>query len=154
MTIPNFSSSESEGGAQLQVEQVQADRTAADPATVLGPQGWPGDSASYQLLFEDAPVGYMVLNRSGQIMRANHAAGAMLGLASGQLEGQQLTHWLHWQQHGQLEALLGTLEGRLLQGASRQNSSCCVPTVRAVTHRSSWWSATMFRRPDREARSC
>lgn len=116
MTIPNFSGSESEGGAQLQVEQVQADRTAADPATVLGPQGWPGDSASYQLLFEDAPVGYMVLNRSGQIMRANHAAGAMLGLASGQLEGQQLTHWLHWQQHGQLEALLGTLEGRLLQG--------------------------------------
>ncbi|WP_261664597.1 sensor histidine kinase [Deinococcus sp. Marseille-Q6407] len=60
---------------------------------------------SYRQLFENAPVGYVVLCRSGVIRQANQAAGAMLGLASQQLEGQSFYHWLHPCSHPALDDL-------------------------------------------------
>ncbi|MDO4263108.1 MAG: PAS domain-containing sensor histidine kinase [Deinococcus sp.] len=95
-----------------------ADRTAAD-----GPARTQADPAAtalalaaaqerYQQLFESAPVGYVVLDRSGTVLQANQAAGALLGLASQQLEGQSFGHWLNPRHHSDLAALLGQLDRR------------------------------------------
>lgn len=66
----------------------------------------------YQQLFESAPVGYVVLDRSGTLLQANQAAGELLGLASQQLEGQSFGHWLHPRHHAYLASLLEQLDRR------------------------------------------
>ncbi len=49
---------------------------------------------AYVDLFENAPVGYLILTESGLIVESNRTAGILLGVAGGALAGRRLTDFI------------------------------------------------------------
>lgn len=62
--------------------------------------------AHYQCLYEEAPAGYLVLDRDGRILQSNQAATRLFGLDVGQLKGHFLASLLSPDNRQALKAML------------------------------------------------
>ena len=103
---------------ELQVHQIelelQNDELLASRAEVEGLL------ASYQELYDFAPVAYFTLDRAGQIMQANLTAARLLGLERAQLSQRRLGVFVAQQDLPLLNALLQ----RVFDGQARHHCEC------------------------------
>lgn len=66
--------------------------------------------AHFQVLFDHAPAGYLVLGRDGRILRSNRAASKVFGLEVGQIKDHMLTSFLSPESRSAVRAALESAE--------------------------------------------
>jgi two-component system cell cycle sensor histidine kinase PleC len=68
----------------------------------------------FRSLFEDAPIGYIEINREAAITAVNRAANALLGYSHGDLSGKCLWHLMRSEHRGNLQVAFGRGSGETL----------------------------------------